>query len=66
MTATAGLLLALVCLTIIAAGFAIAITACRPRPGAAPAYHAAIAAGFGVGSFCFLLGALHWIAALLT
>ncbi|MFJ6667440.1 hypothetical protein [Streptomyces sp. NPDC091383] len=66
MTASAGLLLAFVCMAIVGAGFALAITAWRPRPGDGPAATLAFVAGLAAGSFCFLLGALHWLAHLLT
>ena len=66
MASAAGLLLALVFIAIVAAGLGLAVTAWRPRPGAAPAFTVAFTAGFAVGSFCFLLAALHWLAHLLT
>ncbi|NED73357.1 hypothetical protein G3I51_13590 [Streptomyces sp. SID9944] len=66
MTAAAGLILALVCIAIVAIGFALAVTACRPRPGDGPAAAVAFTAGLVTGSVCFTLGALHWLAHLLT
>lgn len=67
MTATAGLLLALVCMAIVAAGFALALTAWRPRPGLPDRdFVVGAAAGLTVGALCLLLGALHWLAHVLT
>ncbi|WP_225825623.1 hypothetical protein [Streptomyces naphthomycinicus] len=66
MTAAAGLLLALVCLAIVAAGLALAVTAVRPRPDGGPAAALAVAAGLTVGGISLLTGALHWLAHLLT
>ncbi|MEU8968131.1 hypothetical protein AB0D11_02450 [Streptomyces monashensis] len=66
MTATAGLLLALACLAIVAAGFALALTSWRPRPGDGRAASVAFAAGLATGGISFVLGALHWLAHLLT
>lgn len=63
MTAAAGLLLALVCLAIVALGFALALTAWPTRTHATDV---AFAAGFTVGAGCFLLAALHWLVHLLT
>lgn len=62
MTAAAGLILALVCLAIVALGFALSVTAWQPgRRSEAP-----LAFGFAVGTCCFLLTAMHWLAHLLT
>jgi hypothetical protein len=58
--------MALIFMAIVAAGFALAITAWRPRPGDGPAFTLAFAAGLGAGALCFLVGALHWLAHLLT
>lgn len=66
MTAAGGLVLAVVCMAIVAAGFALAVTAWRPRPGDNPAATLAVAAGLATGGACFVLGALHWLAHLLT
>ncbi|MFJ3021466.1 hypothetical protein ACIPH4_11010 [Streptomyces tendae] len=62
MGAAAGLLLALIFLTIVAAGLALAVVAWQPRtlPGPVAATGAAVAAA------CFLLATLHGLANLLT
>lgn len=65
MTAAAGLVLALACITITAAGFAAACIAWRPRP-AGPALTIAVATGLATGGACLLLAALHTLADLLT
>jgi hypothetical protein len=62
MAAAAGLLLALVCLAIVALGVALSITAWQPNRG----LDVTFAAGFAVGGGCFVLAALHWLAHLLT
>jgi dienelactone hydrolase len=62
MTAAAGLVLALVCLAIVAAGLALAVAAWQPRTLPGPV----AAVGFTVGGGCFLLAATHWLANLLT
>lgn len=66
MTAAGGLVLALVCMAIVAAGFALALTAWRPRPGDSPAAVIAFSAGLATGGACLVLGAIHWLAHLLT
>ncbi|MET9142423.1 hypothetical protein [Streptomyces sp. NPDC004042] len=66
MIAAVGLLLALVCLAVVAAGFALAVTAWRPRPGGGPAGAVAVTAGLAVGTASLTLAALHWLAHLLT
>ncbi|MFF8679513.1 hypothetical protein ACF07F_16540 [Streptomyces sp. NPDC015237] len=62
MAAAVGLLLALVCLAIVAAGLGLAVSVWQPRtlPGPLAAIGAAVAGG------CFLLTALHALAHLLT
>ncbi|MFF9285419.1 hypothetical protein [Streptomyces griseosporeus] len=65
MVAAAGLLLTLVCLAIVALGFALAFTAWRPSTGG-PAATVACAAGLAAGAAALLLGSLHWLAHLLT
>jgi hypothetical protein len=62
MTAAAGLLLALVFLTIVAAGLALAVAAWQLRALPGPA----VTAGAAVATSCFLLAALHGLANLLT
>lgn len=62
MTAVAGLILALVCLAIVAAGLALAVVAWQPRTIPGPA----VTAGAAVAGTCFLLAALHGLANLLT
>ncbi|MEU7399992.1 hypothetical protein [Streptomyces sp. NPDC044948] len=62
MTAAAGLTLALVCLTIVAAGLALAVAAWQPRTIPGPV----ITAGAAVAAACLLLAALHGAAHLLT
>ncbi|WP_330339385.1 hypothetical protein [Streptomyces sp. NBC_00557] len=66
MIGAAGFLLALACFAIVSAGLALAVAAWRPRPGDGPAFALAVTAGLAVGALCFLLGALHWLAHLLT
>lgn len=65
MEATAGLLLALACIAIVAAGFAFAVVAWRPRPDS-PAITTAVVAGLATGGGCLLLATLHTLADLLT
>ncbi|MEU9640926.1 hypothetical protein [Streptomyces sp. NPDC048188] len=62
MTAAAGLLLALLCLTIVATGLALAVAAWQPRTVPGPV----VTAGAAVAVACFLLAALHGLANLLT
>ncbi|MYR45067.1 hypothetical protein [Streptomyces sp. SID5910] len=62
MTAAAGLVLALICLTVVAAGLALAVVAWQPRTLPGPV----VAAGATVAAGCFLLAALHGLAHLLT
>lgn len=62
MGAAAGLLLALVFLTVVAAGLALAVVAWHPRTIPGPA----VTAGAAVAAACFLLAALHGLANLLT
>lgn len=66
MAGAAGLFLALVCMAIVGAGLALAVTAWRPRPGDDVVFAVAFAAGLTVACGCFLLAALHWLAHLLT
>lgn len=63
MTAAAGLLLALVCMAIVAAGFACACIAWRPRPDGA--FTVGLVAGLTVSGACLLLAALHNIRQIL-
>lgn len=65
MIAAAGIVFALVCLAIVAAGFAAACVACRPRPDG-PAITLAIVGGLTVGGACLLLAAVHALADFLT
>ena len=65
MTAAAGLLLALASIAIVAAGFALACIAWRPRPDS-PAATIAVVAGLATGGGCLLLATLHTLADLLT
>ncbi|WP_314411389.1 hypothetical protein [Streptomyces sp. DSM 40484] len=65
MTGAAGLLLALVCLAIVATGVAAACVAWRPRP-AGPAVTFAIVGGLAAGGLCLILAAVHTLADLLT
>lgn len=58
MTAAAGLALAVVCIAIVAVGFALALTAWQPRARYA-AQLAMCAAGLLVGGACLALAALH-------
>ncbi|MFL1904781.1 hypothetical protein ACJWDR_37610 [Streptomyces tauricus] len=58
MLAAAGLLLALVCLIVLAAGVAFACVAWRPRPDNV-AFTVGLAAGLTVSGACLLLAALH-------
>lgn len=62
MTAAAGLVLALVCLSIVAAGLALAVVAWQPRTVPGPV----VALGASVAGGCFLLAALHGLTNLLT
>ncbi|MGV9282136.1 hypothetical protein [Streptomyces sp. NPDC003730] len=62
MTAAAGLALALLWLTIVATGLALAVAAWQPRTLPGPV----ITAGAAVAAACFLLAALHGAARLLT
>ncbi len=60
-----GLVLALVCLAIVAVGFALACVAWRPRPDG-PAVTVAIVGTLAAGGFCLLLAAVHTLADFLT
>ncbi|WP_175438089.1 hypothetical protein [Streptomyces sp. SGAir0924] len=62
MTAAAGLFLALIFLTIVAAGLALAVVAWQPRTLPGPV----VTVGVAVAGGCFLLAALHALANLLT
>lgn len=64
MTGAAGLLLALVCLAIVALGLALAVVSWQPKTRLLP--DLPFVAGFTVGAGSFLLAALHWLAHLLT
>ncbi|MFD6024538.1 hypothetical protein [Streptomyces griseoluteus] len=66
MIATAGLLLALVCLAIVGAGLALVVTSWQPRPGHGPAATLAVAAGLCAAGLAVVLAAAHWLAHLLT
>lgn len=66
MTAAAGLLLALTCLAIVAAGLGLAITAWQPRTDMSTATTWALTATITIGGSSLLLTALHWLTRLLT
>lgn len=64
MIAAFGLVLAVVCIAIVATGFALAVVSWQPHVRRVP--HPAAIAAFTVGAGCFLLAALHQLALLLT
>lgn len=65
MEAAAGLLLALACIAIVAAGVAFACLAWQPRPDS-PAVTIAVVTALTAGGGCLLLAGLHALADLLT
>ncbi|MFE7072691.1 hypothetical protein ACFU96_21675 [Streptomyces sp. NPDC057620] len=58
MIAAAGLLLALICIAILAVGVGFACVAWQPRPDSV-AFTVGLIAGLALGGACLLLAALH-------
>lgn len=66
MTAVAGLLLALICIAIVAAGLALAVTSWQPSSPPTASFLTGLFTGLGCLGLAVLLTALHWIAQALT